>query len=245
MNFSRFPLFISLCLLLLQSHYVHAGWLDKFFGNKSSAEDVQPRSMLSNADLSRAFKQALDLGSQAVVQQVSQVDGFNGDSAIHIPLPAQLQTARSWLDTIGMAQSLDKLEVTLNRAAETAAPQARDLFVGAIAQMSFDDVRQIYQGSDDAATRYFQEKTSAALSSAMRPLISHSLSEVGALQQYDEIISAYKNIPFVPDLKADLTEHVVAGSLKGIFHYLAQQEAAIRKDPLKHTSALLKKVFGV
>ncbi|MFT6387920.1 MAG: hypothetical protein ACJAUP_001292 [Cellvibrionaceae bacterium] len=110
--------------------------------------------------------------------------------------------------------------------------------------MSFDDIRQIYNGPEDSATRFFQSKMITILTNAMSPVISNSLSELGAIKRYDEIISAYKTIPLVPDLKENLTEHVLEGGLNGIFHYLAEQEAAIRKYPIRQTTALLKKVFG-
>jgi len=141
---------------------------------------------------------------------------------IRIPLPSKLEQARDLLTKVGLEGELDELEVRLNRAAESATPQAKALFTNAIKEMSFDDIP-----------------------TAMEPIISSSLLEVGALKQYDDLIKDYKKIPFVPDLKADLTEHVINGSLNGVFYYLAEQEAAIRKDPVKQTTELLKRVFGV
>ncbi len=110
--------------------------------------------------------------------------------------------------------------------------------------MKFDDVRRIYNGPVDSATRFFESSMTPDLSRAMEPIISDSLSKVGAISYYDKMISAYKNIPFVPDVKADLTNHVTKEALEGVFHYLGEQEAAIRKDPVRQTTELLKKVFG-
>ena len=111
--------------------------------------------------------------------------------------------------------------------------------------MTIDDVRRIYNGPQDSATRYFQSKMTPSLSNAMTPVVDNSLGQVGAIQRYDELISAYKTIPFMPDIKGDLTQHVVGRALDGAFYYLAIQEAEIRKDPVRHTTELLKKVFGV
>jgi hypothetical protein len=78
----------------------------------------------------------------------------------------------------------------------------------------------------------------------MKPVVDESLSQVGAIKAYDQAMGQYRNIPFVPNVKADLTNHVLDGALKGIFHYLAVEEAAIRKEPVKRTTDILKKVFG-
>lgn len=210
----------------------------------SEAGNSERGSPLTETDLTGAFKQALELGSRQVVTQLSAQDGFNRDPAVYIPLPEQLQTVKGWLGKVGMASLMDDLELKLNRAAEKATPQAQALFIQAIKEMSFDDVRRIYQGPDNAATRYFQAQMTPSLSAAMQPIVSASLREVGAIQRYDEMIGAYKDIPLVPDISADLTTHVVERGLKGIFHYLAEQEAAIRQDPVKQTTALLQHVFG-
>lgn len=213
--------------------------------NTSSSSSSSPAaSNLSNIDISQAFKQALSLGSATVVKQLSQTGGFTNDSAIRIPLPSKLEKARSLLKTVGMEATLDDLALKLNSAAEQATPKAKALFVDAIKQMSFKDVRTIYSGPSDAATQYFRSKMTPKLTSEMTPVVSKSLSDVGAVKRYDEMLGAYKDIPFVPDIKTDLTQHVVNGGLDGIFHYLAEQEASIRKDPVKQTTALLKKVFG-
>jgi len=242
-------LLIAASLLMLSSFSTQAGWLDDLKNaitgdeDKSSgiAEQVQA---LTDGDINQAFKQALDLGSQQVVQQLSAEGGFNTDNLIRIPLPSQLEQARELLEKVKLDGKLDELEVRLNRAAEAATPQAKALFADAIKQMTFDDVRGIYEGSNNAATLYFQDKMTPSLTTAMEPIINDSLLEVGALKQYDDLISNYKKIPFVPDLKADLTNHVISGSLNGVFYYLAKQEAAIRKDPVKQTTELLKRVFG-
>ena len=132
----------------------------------------------------------------------------------------------------------------LNRAAETATPKAKKLFWDAISQMTLDDVNRIYEGPDDAATRYFQGKMSDPLAKEMGPVVNESLSEVGAIKSYDNVMGRYEQIPFVPDVKANISDYVVEKGMDGIFHYLAKEEAAIRNNPVKRTTELLQKVFG-
>jgi hypothetical protein len=254
---------VSAAAIVLASH-ANAGWFDdlkqkgsellgddigsigKSVGENlgASAGQVVGRDDLSTEDISQAFKQALDLGSQKVVDQLGKADGFNSDPAIRIPLPQQMQTVKKWLGKVGLDDSLNSLEVSLNRAAENAAPKAKSLFISTIKDMSFDDVKSIYNGGDDAATRYFQEKMTPALTTEMQPVVQQSLSDVGAVKLYDKVMGDYQSIPFVPDVKANLVSHVVDGGLNGIFHYLAKEEAEIRKNPVKRTTELLKKVFG-
>lgn len=201
-------------------------------------------SVLSDEDLINGFKEALQIGSEQVVAQLGSTDGFNTDEIIHIPLPQNLQKARSILKRVGMESVADDLELKLNRAAEAAAPEAKELFINAIKSMSFEDVRNIYKGPNDSATQYFREKTSVDLSERMRPIIDSSLADVGALATYDKFVESYSSIPLVPDLKGNLNDYVVDKGLDGIFYYLAQEEAAIRENPVKRTTDLLKKVFN-
>ncbi len=196
-------------------------------------------------EIGQAFKEALRIGSDTVVQQLGKTDGFNSDPKIHIPLPEELDTVKKVLSKIGMSQAVDDLELKLNRAAEDATPKAKELFRQAITEMTFEDVMTIYEGPEDSATQYFRSKMSPSLKETMQPLVEDSMSQVGVVQAYDNVIGQYRTMPFVPDVKADLTDHVVQKGIDGIFYYLAQEEAAIRQNPAKQTTDLLKRVFGV
>ena len=190
------------------------------------------------------MKDALRVGTETVVGQLGQLDGFNADPAIHIPLPDSLKQVNSALSAIGMSSMMDDLELKLNRAAEAATPPAKKLFWDAITAMTLEDVKSIYNGPDDAATRYFQDKMSTPLATEMQPIVENALNQVGAVQTYDAVIGEYSSLPFVPDVKADLNKYVVDQGMEGIFHYVAQEEAAIRNDPVKRTTDILQKVFG-
>ena len=230
---------------LILSTQVFAGnsWFDKgsellkSFGTKSTTGE------LTVEEIGAGLKEALKVGSKNVVDQLGAEDGFNKDSNIHIPLPPSLKNVKSMLDKVGMSSLFENLELKLNRAAEDATPKAKKLFLDAISQMSFEDVKQIYSGPDDAATQYFKEKMTPELALEMKPVIETSLSQVGAVSAYDNMMKNYKSIPFVPDVKANLTDHVIEKGMDGIFYYIAQEEIAILQNPVKRTTDLLKKVF--
>ena len=233
---------ITSCLIFSVSRAESSWWQKGADLLKSSGTSTQ--GTLTNEEIGLGLKDALRVGSETVVSQLGREDGFNNDPAIHIPLPKSLITAQNWLGKIGMAGLLDDLELKLNRAAELATPKAKALFGQAISEMTFEDVMSIYNGPDDSATRYFQSKMSNPLALEMSPIVSDSLSEVGAIQSYDNAMKEYESIPFAPDVKADLTTYVVEKGIDGIFHYIAIEEAAIRQNPVKRTTDLLQKVFG-
>jgi hypothetical protein len=213
--------------------------------NLSGESDKEIAKEPSYAEIGDAFKQALRIGTENVVRQLGTTDGFNADPSIHIPLPEELNTIKTMLSKVGMSQLVDDLELKLNRAAESATPKAKNLFFQAITEMTFEDIKNIYEGPEDSATRYFQGKMSPPLKKEMQPIVENTLSQVGAVQAYDKVVGQYKTLPFVPDVKANLTEHVVQKGMEGIFYYIAKEEASIRENPAKQTTALLKKVFGV
>jgi hypothetical protein len=240
----KHKVFGSIVFLFLICSAAQGGWLDKGLSVFKSLGGSSEGEALSTTDIGNAFKEALRIGSEQVTKQLGMKDGFNADPEIHIPLPEKLNSVKTVLAKVGMSKTVDELELKLNRAAEAATPQAKKLFMESIRSMTFDDVKRIYSGPDDAATQYFREKMSPELSRKMKPIIQASLAEVGAVQAYDNVMSKYSSLPFVPDVKANLTDYVVEKGMDGIFFYLAREEAAIRKDPLKQTTALLKKVFG-
>jgi hypothetical protein len=221
------------------------GWFEKAKDLVGGIEKSGgPQGALSVDNIAAGLKEALRVGSETVVSQLGKTDGFNADPAIHIPLPKNFKTVRDTLSKIGMSSMLDDLELRLNRAAEVATPKAKTLFLQSIKEMTLEDAMGIYKGPEDAATKYFQNKMSQPLAKAMRPIVDDSLLQVGAVQSYDNVIGKYRSLPFVPDVKADLTNYVIDKGMSGIFHYLALEEAAIRKNPVKRTTDILKRVFG-
>jgi len=221
-----------------------SNWLDQGTNLLKTYGGSTGQTGISLEEIGAGLKDALRVGSENVVARLGRVDGFNTDSAVHIPLPKQLDTVKSVLDKVGMSSMLKDLELKLNRAAEVATPKAKKLFSQAITEMSFEDAKKIYEGPEDAATQYFRSKMSPGLAKEMEPVVNKSLSEVGAVQAYDNVMKEYQSVPFVPDVKADLTNHVVDKGMDGIFYYMAKEEAAIRTNPAARTTDLLKRVFG-
>jgi hypothetical protein len=219
-------------------------WWEKAASLLSGSDESQEQGQLNGSEIADAFKQALRMGSETVVARLGATDGFNADAAIHIPLPGELDRVKSMLASVGMSGPVDDLELKLNRAAEQATPIAKELFIQAIAAMTFEDVMAIYQGPNDSATRYFREKMSPALASQMQPIVEDSLSQVGAIQVLDQVMGRYQAIPFARDIDLDMTDYVVQKGMDGIFYYLAREEASVRENPVRQTTDLLKKVFG-
>ncbi len=200
---------------------------------------------LSAGEIASGLKEALRVGASHVVERLGAPNGFNADPKIHIPLPQSLQKARRIAAKLGMGNAFNDLETRLNRAAETATPVAKQLFFDAISQMTLEDARGILNGPDDAATRYFQRKMSAPLTTRMRPIISQAVSRAGVVQSYNRAIGRLGPLASaLPDYQNQLVDHVLKRSLDGVFYYLAREEAEIRHDPAKRVTALLKKVFG-
>lgn len=237
---------LILCGALLGGCATDGSQLDdlKSIAESALSGESADAGALSVDEITRGLKQALTTGSEAVVSQLGQTNGFSDDPAIHIPLPSSLAKARDFASKVGLEGSFDDLELKLNRAAEEATPKARELFVSAIQSMSVEDARGILQGPDDAATEYFRERTGADLQDEMRPIVDQALANVGAVSSFNQLLSRYNSIPLAPQIDADLTGHVVEEGSDGIFYYLAQEEKAIRENPLKRTSEILQRVFG-
>ena len=246
MNKHRMFITITVLLLAVSTGQAMAAenWWKRAINVLSAPNESSVLGQVDSSEIGDAFKQALRIGSEEVVRKLGGVDGFNADPAVHIPLPGELDRVRSMLAAVGMSSVFEDLELRLNRAAETATPIAKDLFLESISEMTFEDVMDIYQGPTDSATTYFRGKMSPSLTDQMNPIVEESLSQVGAVQVLDQLLGRYQSIPFAPEVELDLTDYVVQRGLDGIFLYLAEEEAAIRENPVKQTTDLLKKVFG-
>lgn len=232
-------------ILIVASGCASADWRDKLkgvIGGDDTSETInQP---FSTDEVGNGLKEALKVGTETVVANLGTTDGFNLDPLIHIPLPGQLSRVKKTLKKIGMDSMLTDLEVRLNRAAEIATPRAKSLFLQAISDMTLDDAMAIYNGPDDSATEYFKSKMSGPLAAEMKPVVDESLADAGAARTYDNVMQRYNAVPLVPEVNADLSSYVVQKGMDGIFYYLAKEEAAIRKDPAKRTTDLLKRIFS-
>jgi hypothetical protein len=199
---------------------------------------------LSSTEISAGLREALTIGTSAVVSQLGQSGGFNLDPAIKIPLPGQLQSVDNALTKFGLGSLTADLKNRMNTAAEIATPRAKELFINAISQMTISDAQSILTGPNDAATSFLRRTMGAQLSTDIAPIVQNALSQAGAIQSYDKVMGQYAALPFMPDVKSDLNSYVVEKAMDGIFYYVAQEEAAIRANPAKRTTEILQKVFG-
>ncbi|MBN1886043.1 MAG: DUF4197 domain-containing protein [Candidatus Krumholzibacteriota bacterium] len=200
---------------------------------------------LDEGTVARGLKEALRIGTGNTVISTSKVDGYLGNQLIRIAIPDQLQSAASTLRTIGLGSQVNELEAGMNRAAELAAGEARDIFWTAITGMSISDAFGILRGHDTAATEYFRARTGDALRERFRPIVEEKIGEIGLSRVYGQIADAYNGIaPPNADRLVDLDDYVTERALDGLFTVLGQEERKIREDPMARTTDLLRRVFG-
>ena len=199
---------------------------------------------LSDAKIGSGLKEALRVGTEATISLTGKTDGYFANQAIKILLPSQLQSADKGLRMVGYGPQLDEFVLSMNRAAEAAAPGAKKIFGDAIAAMSIQDVRKIWSGGDNAATQYFKSKTSNQLTAAFKPIVDKALNQVGVTRQYKELLGRAQSIPFMKTESLDIDRYVLTKSLDGLFLVLGEQEKQIRTNPAARTTDLLKEVFA-
>lgn len=203
-----------------------------------------PKSTVSEDKAALGLKDALRVGTGNAVSLTGKPDGYFGNDAIRIGMPDKLRLVEKGLRAVGYGPQVDAFVLSMNRAAEKAAPAARDIFVGAVQQMTFDDARRILSGGDTAATEYFRAKTSDKLTGAFRPIVTKSMDEAGVTKRYSDLLGRYQTIPFASSVSFDVNDYVVAKALDGLFYMIGQQERSIRTDPAARVTASLKEVFG-
>jgi len=210
-----------------------------------SLKEVLPTGELSESEIAKGLKEALEIGTRNAVAQVSSLDGYYRNPEIRIPLPQQIKKTEELMRSFGLGDQLDAFVLSMNRAAETAAPEAREIFFDAIFQMGIDDARRILEGADNEATLYFQEHTEDRLTAAFMPIAHDAMAEVGVTRIWQNIETRMDAIPFLAEsFQFDLDRYVTEKALDGLFLVLAEEEKKIREDPAARVTELLKKVFG-
>jgi len=205
---------------------------------------LAPQSGLTDAKVASGLKEALQIGTQNAVNLTGKADGYFRNQAIKILMPEKLRTLESGLRAVGYGPKVDEFVLSMNRAAERAAPAAKQIFWDAIGAMTFDDAQKILKGSETAATEYFRGKTGDKLAAAFRPTVEQATSEVGVTRQYKELVGRYQAIPFAKTESLDVDHYVVTTALDGLFHVLGEEEKKIRTNPTARVTDLLKEVFG-
>jgi hypothetical protein len=205
---------------------------------------VGQQSELSDAKIVSGLKEALQIGTNNAVKLTGRPNGYFRNEAIKILMPEKLQSLEQGLRLVGYGPQVDEFVLSMNRAAERAAPHAKQIFWDAITGMTFDDAQKILAGGDTAATEYFQVKTTDKLTAAFRPAVDKAMNEVGVTRQYKELIARYQAIPFVTSETFDIDQYVVGKSLDGLFTVVGEEERKIRTDPTARATDLLREVFG-
>ena len=233
---------LLVCAFCLQPPFAIAG-IGDFFEEIKKAAGI--RGDLSNNDVVEGLKQALEIGTSNAVKSVSTGNGYYENPKIKIPLPTSIQKVKRLLLLAGYGPQVDAFELSMNRAAEQAAPKAKALFWDSIKKMSFSDARKILDGSDNAATLYFEDKTRGRLFDQFEPIVRSSMSKVGVTRAYQNLDAQVRQIPFAAgSINFDLDQYVTNQALNGLFLTLAEEERKIRQDLAARVTDLLKQVFG-
>lgn len=210
-----------------------------------SSVNEYPQIIPSNLEIGKALKQALQQGTAKSADQLSAVNGFFGNAAVKILFPPEAKKVENALRDLGMNELCDKVILSLNRAAEDAAKDAKPIFISAIKKMSLQDVTGILLGQKDAATQYFKRTTTAELAAKFKPVIQASLNKVGATKYYGTAAGEYNKLPFVKHMNPDISDYATQKAIDGLFVEIAQEELNIRKNlPAARSTPLLQKVFA-
>lgn len=236
----RKVLIMMLFLCILFPAPVNAGFFDDVFKSLSGTATGEH----DDSTVASGLKEALSIGTENAVKNVSQVDGYFGNQIIKILLPEKIQAVADVLKKIGYQKQVDEFILSMNRAAEKAAPKAASFFVDAIKEMTFDDAQKILNGGDTSATDFFKNKTSDKLYNAFKPVISSSMEEVGVTRSYKEMMAPYESLPLVGKESLNLDHYVTNKALDGLFYMIGQEEKKIRTDPAARVTDLLKTVFS-
>ena len=199
---------------------------------------------LSNTDAAAGLKQALSEGAGAAVGKLGVENGFFGNQSVRIPLPPSLQKAESVMRMMGMKRQADDLVLAMNRAAEMAVAEAKPLLVDAVKRMTVQDAKGILTGGDTAATDYFRRTTSAPLAQRFLPIVKQATAKVGLAEQYNSIAGQGAKLGLVKEDQATIEQYVTKKALDGLYLMIAEEEKALRKNPVGASADIVRKVFG-
>lgn len=198
---------------------------------------------LSNKDATNGLKAALEKGSAAAVAKLGVPNGFLNNEKVRISLPPILEQARPLLKMTGRGQQLDDLVVSMNHAAEAAVPMAKPLLLNAVKSMSVADAKQILTGGDTSVTTFFREKTSTQLAAQFLPVVKKVTDRSDLSAQYNGVMGQVSKLGMAPQ-QATVEDYVTQRALDGLFTMIAEEEKAIRRDPIGTGSKIIGKVFG-
>jgi hypothetical protein len=199
---------------------------------------------LTQGDASRGIKEALSLASMNATNRLAQPNGFWGNPQVRIPLPGVLGQTQRTLGRMGMARPLDQLQENLNHAAESVMPQAATLFTSAVRSITIADAIDIVRGGDNSAATYLRGRTETRLTSLLRPPMTRALTQSGAFTLMRSALREVGMSSMTTDLRTEVINFSTTKALDGCFYFIAEEERAIRRDPWRRTSDILRRVFG-
>jgi hypothetical protein len=220
-----------------------AAQLGETLKKTDAALEHHDSSSLSDDEIVAGLKQALEIGTSKAIALTGKPDGFLDNEAIRILLPTKLQSVGKAMRLLGEGDTVDDLEIGMNRAAERATPQAKQIFLDALKKMTISGARRILTGGDTAATEYFKQTCSADLTATFSPIVHGSMQRIGIIKKYDHVIKTAPGGSAIAN-EFDLDKYVVGKTIDGIFYMLGQEEIKIRINPAAQNTALLKEVFA-
>ncbi|NMG27996.1 DUF4197 domain-containing protein [Aromatoleum evansii] len=200
---------------------------------------------LTDSEASGGLREALTQGAGRAVEMLGRKDGFLANKKVKIPLPDGLAQVEPVMRMAGRGKDFDNLVTTMNRAAEAAVPEAKTLLVDAVKQMSVEDARGILTGGDDSATRYFKSKTQSRLAEKFLPIVKQSTDRLALAGQYNKLAGQAASFGLVKNEDAQIESYVTRKALDGLYVMIAEEEKAIRKNPVQAAGSLAQKVFGM
>lgn len=199
---------------------------------------------LTDREAAAGLREALVAGARHAVATLGRADGYLGDPKVKIALPPKFARAERALRTMGMGKQVDQLLTTMNSAAEAAVPEASALLIDAARKMSVQDAKSILTGGDDAATQYFRRNTSDKLAERFLPIVKRATAQVKVAESYNRLAGSAASLGLIDRKDADLDRYITQKALDGLFLKMAEEEGAIRNDPVRAGTDLVKRVFG-
>ena len=199
---------------------------------------------LTDSEATQGLKTALEKGALAAVSLLGRTDGFLGNGKVRIPLPGFLEDGSKLLRALGRGAQVDELVTSMNRAAESAVPMAKDMLVGAVKTMSVTDAKNILTGGDTSVTDFFATRTRSPLGVKFLPIVTKATEKVGLAAKYNAVAGKAAGFGLVRKEDANIQQYVTGKSLDGLYFVIGEEERKIRQDPVGTGSAILKKVFG-
>lgn len=232
---------LALATCLLGATPANANLLDKARAyrdkHKSAGGELDTNTIVAG------LKEALSTGAKNGVATVSRVDGYFGNQLIRIPVPENIRKIEKTLRKVGLKKEVDAFILSMNRAAEKAAPQALSFFVDAVREMTIPDAVKILRGGDTAATDFLKSKTYQRIYGAFKPVVTSAMNDVGVTRSFKEMMDKARSIPLLKREAVDLDHYVASKALDGLFIMVGQEEKKIRKDPAARVTELLRTVF--